>query len=121
MRPNIAILGMYNLAEYRQRQPLIDVPVPTEVTDEDAADASNMSREQLPTDACRTEQSVTPTAWVNMLEDLLMSLQINVALAKGFKNLQLPKLGEAPPKGKKYIDLWPIRKLPCSLLRFTTY
>ena len=45
--------------------------------------------------------------YVTILEDLLLKLQINVAIAKGFKDLEFPK-----PKGdnkKKYIDLWPIQ------------
>ncbi|EPS43057.1 hypothetical protein H072_2872 [Dactylellina haptotyla CBS 200.50] len=106
MRPNIAIMGMYNLDEYRKRRPLIDIPVPDIVTKDDMDD-TNETRGQLPTDACRTEQSIPVTSWVNMLEDMLMSLQINVALAKGFKHLQIPKPGEQPKK--KYIDLWPIQ------------
>jgi len=47
------------------------------------------------------------TSYVTMLEDLLLRLQINVAVAKGFQDLELPNL-----KGgntKKYIDLWPIQ------------
>ena len=45
--------------------------------------------------------------YVTILEDLLLKLQINVAIAKGFKDLEFPQ-----PKGnnkKKYIDLWPIQ------------
>lgn len=47
------------------------------------------------------------TSYVTILEDLLLRLQINVAVAKGFNVLEFPK-----PKGKntkKYIDLWPIQ------------
>ncbi|KAK6529816.1 hypothetical protein TWF281_008975 [Arthrobotrys megalospora] len=106
MRPNIAIMGMYNLDEYQKRRPLIEISVPDAATKDDVDD-TNESREQLPTDTCRIEQAISVTSWVNMLEDMLMSLQINVALAKGFKHLQIPKPGH-PPK-KKYIDLWPIQ------------
>ncbi|EWC46247.1 hypothetical protein DRE_04418 [Drechslerella stenobrocha 248] len=106
MRPNIAILGMYNLDEYMKRKPLISLPVADD-TDKDGDDEAAGSREQLPTDDCRIEQSISVTSWVNALEDMLISLQINVALAKGFKQLHIPKSGE--PLQKKYIDLWPIQ------------
>ena len=61
----------------------------------------------LPTDACRVEGAVNVKNYVTILEDLLLKLQINVAIAKGFKDLEFPE-----PKGnnqKKYIDLWPIQ------------
>ena len=61
----------------------------------------------LPTDACRIEGAVNVKNYVTILEDLLLKLQINVAIAKGFKDLEFPQ-----PKGnnnKKYIDLWPIQ------------
>ncbi|TGJ68799.1 hypothetical protein EYR41_004884 [Orbilia oligospora] len=106
MRPNIAIMGMYNLDEYQKRRPLIELPVPDAAAKDDIDD-TNETRGQLPTDTCRIEQAISVTSWVNMLEDMLMSLQINVALAKGFKHLQIPKAGENPKK--KYIDLWPIQ------------
>lgn len=105
MRPNIAILGMYNLAEYSKRQPLVSLD-----TEEETIKLSNASIDlqgQLPTDTCRAESSVPITSWVNMLEDLLLSLQINVALARGFSELEMPKNGISV--SKKWIDLWPIR------------
>ncbi|KAJ5977266.1 hypothetical protein N7501_000608 [Penicillium viridicatum] len=46
-------------------------------------------------------------SYVTILEDLLFKLRINVAVAKGFEDLELPD-----PSGrhtKKYIDLWPIQ------------
>ncbi|KAF3934122.1 hypothetical protein ABW19_dt0210240 [Dactylella cylindrospora] len=108
MRPNIAIMGMYNLDEYRKRRPLIDLPVPDNVTKDDVDDA-NSARGQLPTDTCRIESSINVASWVNMLEDMLMSLRMNVALAKGFKHLEIPnKKDPVGTMGKKYIDLWPI-------------
>lgn len=45
--------------------------------------------------------------YLAILEDLLFKLRINVAIARGFENLQTPN-----SKGqthKKYIDLWPIQ------------
>lgn len=53
------------------------------------------------------ESPMSCKSYVTILEDLLFKLRINVAVAKGFENLQLPK-----PDGhnsKQYIDLWPIQ------------
>jgi len=61
----------------------------------------------LPTDSCRTEDMMSATSYVTVLEDLLLRSQINVAVAKGFQDLEFPH-----PNGdhtKKYIDLWPIQ------------
>ena len=122
MRPNIVIMGFHNLDEYRKTQPIEDVPAPphrkatgkehmrngqdenqSKKTHNKNVDAS----ESLPTDTCRTEGFVSPMSYVLILEDLLLRLQTNVAVAKGFQTLEFPQ-----PKGKntkKYIDLWPIQ------------
>ena len=126
MRPNIVIMGFYNLNEFRQAQPLVDVPSLQQSRNASTAangltpgprpNSRKFSRRDskaeklrglLPTDSCRTEAAVGATSYVTMLEDLLLKLQINVAVAKGFKDLEFPQ-----PKGensKKYIDLWPIQ------------
>src|SRR5690348_5107052 len=78
----------------------------------------------LPTDAMKTENAIGIQSYVTIIEDLVLRLQINVALAKGFQDLELPTskrtrsqklfgtLGlsdvEQGPK-KRYIDLWPIQ------------
>ncbi|KAJ5201824.1 uncharacterized protein N7498_006487 [Penicillium cinerascens] len=52
-------------------------------------------------------KGMTPQSYVTILEDLLFKLRINVAVAKGFEDLEIPD-----PNGhntKKYIDLWPIQ------------
>ena len=61
----------------------------------------------LPTDTCRVEGAVNVKNYVTILEDLLLKLQINVAVARGFKDLEFPQ----PKHGntKKFIDLWPIQ------------
>lgn len=124
MRPNIVIMGFYNLEELRNAQPLIDIPPPQHTRSKKVAFQEQESNQNvtkrarrdskveklkglLPTDACRTEGAVGVTNYVTILEDLLLRLQINVAVAKGFKDLEFPH-----PKGentKKYIDLWPIQ------------
>lgn len=124
MRPNIAVLGFYNLDEYRNSKPLVDIPCTsksrnTNPTHQPAPHNTQPGRvtthilDQLPTDTMRNETAVSVTSYVNILEDLLLSLQINVAVAKGFENLELPSKGK--DHDKKYIDLWPIRKISTSL------
>lgn len=114
MRPNIAVLGFYNLDEYRDSKPLVDIPTAAKPTNpghrssvHDMAGVATHILEQLPTDSMRSETAVSVTSYVNILEDLLLSLQINVAIAKGFSNLELPVKGK--DHEKKFIDLWPIR------------
>jgi potassium/chloride transporter 9 len=120
MRPNIAVLGFYNLDDLRRNQPLIEVPeLPRSpilrpesskssrkrYSRQDSADAKMEGT--LPTDSCKTEGMMSVTSYVTILEDLLLRLQINVAVAKGFQELEFPrKNGE---NDKKYIDLWPIQ------------
>lgn len=50
---------------------------------------------------------MTPTSYVTILEDLLLRLRINVAVAKGFQDLEMPE-GKGRNR-KKFIDLWPIQ------------
>jgi potassium/chloride transporter 9 len=93
MRPNIVIIDQFregkSLAEpfhhkrqYHHMTP--DTPRP---------DTSIISA------SCQT--------YVTVLEDLLFQLRINVAVAKGFEDLELP--GQDGSHSKKYIDLWPIQ------------
>lgn len=116
MRPNIAVMGFYNLDDLRHRKPLIDIPEPQPINDENTSkhrrkrhhdDKELSQHDVLPTDSCKDESSTSAMSYVTILEDLLLRLQINVALAKGFKDLEFPQ-----PQGencKKYIDLWPIQ------------
>ena len=122
MRPNITVLGFFDMEKYRRSQPLIDVPSPassrpvSQATNNPKNDLKRLRhrdskteklRGTLPTDNCRTESDISPPNYVTILEDLLLGLQMNVAIAKGFSDLEFPR-----PKGentKKYIDLWPIQ------------
>ena len=79
MRPNIVIID-----QFRKGQSLVETLQAT-------PDASSMS--------CKS--------YVTILEDLLFRLRINVAVAKGFEDLKLPK--DDGRNSKKYIDLWPIQ------------
>lgn len=104
MRPNIAILGFFNMDEFRESRPLIDVA--TLATMGLHHRKPSILDTQLPTDNMRPERAVTPMSYVNILEDLLLCLQMNVAIAKGFDELKLPG---GDQNEKKYIDLWPIQ------------
>ncbi|TVY80800.1 Vacuolar cation-chloride cotransporter, partial [Lachnellula suecica] len=124
MRPNIAVMGFYNLDDLRRNQPLIDVPeMLWSPTGKAAASGAQQLRKRqrrdstdvkmdgaLPTDACKTEGMMSVTSYVTVLEDLLLRLQINVAVAKGFQDLEFPHSNGDPKEStKKYIDLWPIQ------------
>ncbi|ESZ94943.1 hypothetical protein SBOR_4667 [Sclerotinia borealis F-4128] len=117
MRPNIAVMGFYNLDDLRNSQPLIDISEPPKLSSSNVKTPNNPPRYRrqnskekkmqgvLPTDLCRTEGMMSVTSYVTILEDLLFKLQINVAVAKGFRDLELPDTENT----KKYIDLWPIQ------------
>ncbi len=118
MRPNIAVLGFYNLDDLRRNRPLIDVDLPStpdnkaqtegereRIARQDSKDAKMSGI--LPTDTCKTEAMMSVTSYVTILEDLLLRLQINVAVAKGFSSLEFPHANG--DHNKKYIDLWPIQ------------
>ena len=137
MRPNIVVMGFYNLNELRESKPLIDVPSPqllgVENRDPDQKDSQEGKERgkddqlhgKLPTDAMRRENAIGVQNYLTILEDLLLRLQINVAVAKGFQDLEMP--GPKPTRmektlsmlhlggkneeenTKKYIDMWPIQ------------
>ena len=112
MRPNIVIMGFYNLQQFRQEQPLIDVPSPPpERKLSSHHSRRKRSRSQikgeLPTDTCIIETRMDVQSYVMILEDMILKLQINFAIAAGFGDLELPDLDKG--NVKKYIDLWPIQ------------
>ncbi|MCJ1243884.1 hypothetical protein MMC30_001081 [Trapelia coarctata] len=116
MRPNIIVMGFYNLEKFRNSQPPVDAPAPRpRKSAQNAGEREPKKKDNrilkpneiLPTDLCRTEGDLNPTDYLTILEDMLLKLQINAGIAKGFQNLEFPD-----PKGdntKKYIDLWPIQ------------
>ncbi|KAL1638503.1 hypothetical protein SLS58_008831 [Diplodia intermedia] len=140
MKPNIVVMGFYNLNDLRTN-PLINVPSPRPEHPQDTLNGTaphklrskgkwkiaeeNKLNGQLPTDVIRKESAVTPQSYVTILEDLLLRLQMNVAIAKGFQDLELPAPGPSKLERmlealhvnsvdeeegtKRYIDLWPIQ------------
>jgi potassium/chloride transporter 9 len=120
MRPNICVMGFYNLDAMRRNEPLIDAPEMKTPQVDGASNGVSPVRKQrrrdskdlkvegvLPTDSCKTEATMSVASYVTVLEDLLLRLQINVAIAKGFENLEFPHSEDK--QSKKYIDLWPIQ------------
>ncbi|EHK26077.1 uncharacterized protein TRIVIDRAFT_35744 [Trichoderma virens Gv29-8] len=123
MRPNIAIMGFYNMDDLRRSSHRLRVP------DIPMAPASKMNRPPkshgetvtrrrgdtsarllegfLPTDAIRNEDMMSPTEYMTALEDLALVYRLNVAVAYGFDELETPRKDES--NTKKYIDLWPIQ------------
>ncbi|KAI9892887.1 MAG: hypothetical protein M1814_001046 [Vezdaea aestivalis] len=123
MRPNIAVLGFYNLSDYRDIRPPIGVSSPPQIEDTAVTEPEPRNRKRtqasrtdsvednlaghLPTDVCRTEGAAGIQNYLTILEDMILRIQINVAVARGFNHLAFPN-----PNGentKKYIDLWPIQ------------
>lgn len=122
MRPNIAVLGFYNMDELRKSQLLIQVPgvpfyptkakmpVQTERRDKNRRHCDTSARlleGALPTDAIRTEGMMSPTSYMTILEDLALKHRLNVAIAKGFQGLETPRSDGS--NTKQYVDLWPIQ------------
>ena len=110
MRPNIAVMGAFNLDLFHRLAPNGDrqedsgAPRPIRRTSSNLAEGM---ADDLPTDANRSERDITPSSYVTILEDLILRLQLNVAIAKGFRGLRLPT---QVAKGQtRNIDLWPIQ------------
>lgn len=111
MRPNIVVFGFYNLQQFRNEQPLVDVPSPPPERKYSSIKkrraSKSLPKEELPTDSCYIEKRTDVQSYVMVLEDMILKLKTNVAIAAGFADLELPKAVEEVTK--KYIDLWPIQ------------
>lgn len=124
LRPNIVVLGFYNLEELRRSQPLVPTPSrpvsprPKErpLGDKDARRLGQRRRGDttsrlmdgfLPTDVIKTESMMDVKSYMTILEDLALRYQLNVAIGKGFDALESPR--RSGQNVKKYIDLWPIQ------------
>ncbi|CAG8164954.1 unnamed protein product [Penicillium salamii] len=100
MRPNIVVID-----QFREDQSLVET-----VSAHSGRRDSKNRRASTRTEEQQTGSQNPPMSgqsYVTILEDLLFKLRINVAVAKGFEDLELPD-----PHGrhtKKYIDLWPIQ------------
>nr|XP_036578435.1 cation chloride cotransporter [Colletotrichum truncatum]KAF6785678.1 cation chloride cotransporter [Colletotrichum truncatum] len=122
MRPNIAVMGFYNLDDLRSSRPSLAVPKapssslpatrPLKSTERRPrrrrGDTSARLMEGfLPTDVMKTEGMMSVTSYMTMLEDLALRYKLNVAVGKGFERLETPRKDNT--NTKKHIDLWPIQ------------
>ena len=124
MRPNIVVMGFYNMEELRASHPSVqvpDAPLPPSAPERkqtSSAEAKSRGRRRgdtsarllegfLPTDVIRKEEMMTATSYLTILEDLALRYRLNVAIAKGFDSLETPRQDHT--NTKKYIDLWPIQ------------
>ncbi|KAL7625096.1 hypothetical protein AAE478_004310 [Parahypoxylon ruwenzoriense] len=122
MRPNIAVLGFYNMDELRRFRPLAPIPgfpiafnkAKTVAKAEEKTPkrrrgdtSARLQDSFLPTDTIRTEGMMPVLSYLTILEDLALRHRINVAIGKGFQALETPHRDGG--NTKKYIDLWPIQ------------
>lgn len=122
MRPNIAVMGFYNMEELRRSNPKLRVPdiptSPAKMAKQPPVVKPSKKRRRgdtsarlldgiLPTDAIRTEGMMSPTDYMTMLEDLTLQYRLNVGVAYGFEQLETPRRDGT--NTKKYVDLWPIQ------------
>ncbi|SPN98877.1 related to na+/k+/2cl- cotransporter [Cephalotrichum gorgonifer] len=124
MRPNIAVIGFYNMDELRATRPFVPVPSrPTSPAPRTRQSAKAQGKKSsgrrrgdtsarilegfLPTDIIRTEEMISPTEYMTILEDLTLRYKLNVAVGMGCEKLETPR--QDGTNTKKYIDLWPIQ------------
>jgi potassium/chloride transporter 9 len=101
MRPNIVVID-----QFRHDQSLVET-FSSSSGRRDSKTRRPSTRTEEPNQSGPSNPPMSGQSFVTILEDLLFKLRINVAVAKGFEDLELPD-----PHGrhtKKYIDLWPIQ------------
>lgn len=123
MRPNIAVIGFFNLEELRRApDSLLQVPEPpssTHLSRKASIKEGKIPRRRrgdttsqilegyLPTDTIRRESSMSASSYLTILEDLARRFRMNVAVGKGFQTLETPRSDGS--NTKKHLDLWPIQ------------
>lgn len=126
MRPNIAVMGFYNMDELRLSRTTTGFQVPDAPVSPAAPPQGDSKQEPkvvrrrrrgdtssrilegiLPTDAIKTEDMMSVTNYLTILEDLALRYRLNVAIGKGFEALETPRKDGS--NTKKYLDLWPIQ------------
>ena len=126
MRPNIAVMGFYNMDELRHSRTTTGFQVPDAPVSPAAPPQGDSKQEPkvvrrrrrgdtssrilegiLPTDAIKTEDMMSVTNYLTILEDLALRYRLNVAIGKGFEALETPRKDGS--NTKKYLDLWPIQ------------
>ena len=106
MKPNITVIGFFDL--YSEH-------VNDQFSAKHNANLNNISinvpeyYSELPTDSCRNEKKIDVCQWVQILEDLSL-MQSNIAVAHGFKYLNIPSKNFVTNNSeKRIIDLYPIQ------------
>ncbi|KAK0635210.1 amino acid permease-domain-containing protein [Bombardia bombarda] len=116
MRPNIAVMGFYNMDDLRGSRPDMQVPEPPLSSKPAQPNPTRRRRGDtsarlldgfLPTDVIKEEEMMTVTSYLTILEDLALRYRLNVAIGKGFETLETPR--KDGTNTKQYIDLWPIQ------------
>ncbi|CCK72921.1 Vhc1p KNAG_0M00680 [Huiozyma naganishii CBS 8797] len=111
MKPNITVVGFFDLYSRHKARTALDSKG---LTSRHATDSNQLVvdipdyKDPLPTDACKNEEKVKVTQWVQIIEDLSL-MQSNIAIAHGFADIELPTGNENETKKKKVIDLYPIQ------------
>jgi potassium/chloride transporter 9 len=109
MRPNIVVIDQF------RRNHSMDVPQRSflrrsfkgvgQSLDNCGSGEDNGSKKRQ--GSSNEESGMSVQSYLTILEELLFKLRINVAVAKGFEELELP--APAGRNTKRYIDLWPIQ------------
>ncbi|SMN22566.1 similar to Saccharomyces cerevisiae YBR235W VHC1 Putative ion transporter, similar to mammalian electroneutral Na(+)-(K+)-C1-cotransporter family [Maudiozyma saulgeensis] len=111
MKPNISVIGFFDLESFRHHDALREEPQLTatkDVTKQAVCVNIPMGALPLPTDMFKNEEKVRITQWVEVIEDLSL-MQSNIAVAYGFRKLELPEKGKTFIGKKQVIDLYPIQ------------
>lgn len=111
MKPNISVIGFFDLESFRHHGIESDEPQLTSCRDSaKQAICVNIPSGSLPlpTDTFKNEEKVKITQWVEVIEDLSL-MQSNIAVAYGFRKLQLPEKKQKQSIKKNIIDLYPIQ------------
>lgn len=108
MKPNITVLGFFDLQHYYRNHNQNSSDNGTETSHEET-EISTVTQfgNPLPTDGCKNEEKVKIQQWVQIVEDLSL-MQSNIAIAHGFRKLDLPDKHDRL-QAKKHIDLYPIQ------------
>ena len=112
MKPNITVVGFFDLDNYRKhtlqsRHNDDNNKKQVKMTVPGSTFSDVIINVPLPTDECKNESKVNVQQWVQIVEDLSL-MQSNIAIAHGFKLLEIPNKKDCCFP-KKTIDLYPIQ------------
>jgi solute carrier family 12 (potassium/chloride transporters), member 9 len=117
--PNLIVMGFFDLDDWRSLHPSSRLTSDYKKFLKRSTSLHTHHRVEmnLPTDDIRAERPIAITTWVNIVEDILLGLNMNIAIGKGMDELELPMLAHKGgwfrrrhwKSSKKYIDLWPIQ------------